>query len=104
MQVGNLPSAVMKGDIQFWVYGEVLFLKILPTKVIHHKPGEFPLYNNMTPSGFLTGKIFTLSSLAQSLLSSDSILIKINKTWHAFVNATSLRRKNHFSGVYTIKA
>lgn len=64
MQVGNLPSAAMEQDIQFWMYGEVLFLKILPTKVIHHKPGEFPLNNSTTPSGFLTSKIFTLSSLA----------------------------------------
>lgn len=58
MQVGNLPSAAMEKDIQFWMYGEVLFLKILPTKVIHYKPGEFPQNNNMTHSGFLTGKIF----------------------------------------------
>lgn len=64
MQAGNLPSAVMGRDIQFSVYGEVLFLKILPTKVIHHKPGEFPLNNNMTHSSFLTGEIFTLYSLA----------------------------------------
>lgn len=64
MQVGNLPSAVMEQDIQFWMYGEVLFLKILVTKVIQHKPGKFPLNNNMTPKLFLTGKIFPLSSLA----------------------------------------
>lgn len=64
MQVGNLPSAAMEQDFQLWMYGEVLFLKILPTKVIHHKPGEFPLNNNRSPKLFLIGKIFTLSSLA----------------------------------------
>lgn len=64
MQAGNLPSARIEWDIQFWVYGQVLFLKTLPTKVIHHKPTEFPLNKRMNPSSFLTGKVFTLSSLA----------------------------------------
>jgi len=64
MQDGNLPSARMEWDIQFWVYGQVLFLEILPAKVIHHKPTEFLLNSRTNPSGILTGEVFTLSSLA----------------------------------------